>query len=257
MDVLRKELNAIYEGQQLAAERLDPADLALCRGRAQAAAEAADGCMVVTDAAADRCYIYGGTLACLLGLAGEGAYSADVDSSDEDIIYMRIHPEDLVDKRMLEYEFFRFIDTLPPESKLHYRATCRLRIRDRHGRYVCVDNSTRVAGLSPAGKMWLILCTYDLSPRQSPVPGIAARIVNGLTGDISDVELTERRTHILTPREKEILNLVREGRPSKQIAAALGISIHTVNRHRQNILEKLSVGNSVEAIMAASLMKLV
>ena len=70
------------------------------------------------------------------------------------------------------------------------------------------------------------------------------------------IETLRRRPHILTSREKEILSLIREGKPSKQIAALLGISIHTVSRHRQNIIEKLSVGNTVEAIMAASLMKL-
>ena len=55
---------------------------------------------------------------------------------------------------------------------------------------------------------------------------------------------------------QEILHLIREGRSSKQIADVLDISIHTVNRHRHNILEKLSVGNSHEAITAASAMRL-
>jgi DNA-binding CsgD family transcriptional regulator len=60
----------------------------------------------------------------------------------------------------------------------------------------------------------------------------------------------------LTDREKEILLLIKEGKLSKQIAEILGISIHTVNRHRQNILERLSVGNSVEALTAAISMRL-
>ena len=57
-------------------------------------------------------------------------------------------------------------------------------------------------------------------------------------------------------REKEILRCIRKGLSSKEIAAALYISVNTVNRHRQNILEKLSVGNSIEACRAAELMKL-
>ena len=65
------------------------------------------------------------------------------------------------------------------------------------------------------------------------------------------------KKQILSAREKEILRLIMDGKPSKQIADLLNISIHTVNRHRQNILEKLSVGNSVEAIMAAKAMKLI
>ena len=57
-------------------------------------------------------------------------------------------------------------------------------------------------------------------------------------------------------REKEILRCIRKGLSSKEIAATLYISVNTVNRHRQNILEKLSVGNSIEACRAAELMKL-
>lgn len=77
-----------------------------------------------------------------------------------------------------------------------------------------------------------------------------------LTGEIKDFLFEARRNRILTEREKEILNLIREGKPSKQVADILGISIHTVNRHRQNIIAKLSVGNIVEAITAATAMKI-
>ena len=41
---------------------------------------------------------------------------------------------------------------------------------------------------------------------------------------------------------------------SKEIAVRLGISVNTVNRHRQNILEKLSVDTSIEALNAAQAM---
>lgn len=139
---------------------------------------------------------------------------------------------------------------------MRFKARCTIRIKGRDGRYVRVDNSTEVFYPSPAGKTWLILCCYDLSPSPETGAGIEPHIVNNSTGEVITIETLRRRPHILTAREKEILSLIREGKPSKQIAALLGISIHTVSRHRQNIIEKLSVGNTVEAIMAASLMKL-
>ena len=43
---------------------------------------------------------------------------------------------------------------------------------------------------------------------------------------------------------------------SKQIALKLNISINTVNRHRQNILEKLNVGNSIDAMRTAKALRL-
>lgn len=54
----------------------------------------------------------------------------------------------------------------------------------------------------------------------------------------------------LTQRELEILQLIQKGLLSKEIAHNLCISIHTVNIHRQNLLHKLGVQNSIEAINA-------
>ncbi len=45
----------------------------------------------------------------------------------------------------------------------------------------------------------------------------------------------------LTPRELEVLQLVAEGRVNKQIAADLGISIKTVEKHRQQVMNKLNI----------------
>ena len=53
--------------------------------------------------------------------------------------------------------------------------------------------------------------------------------------------------NILSKRELEVLEYIGEGFTSKEIADFLHISINTVNRHRQNILEKLNVKNSVKA----------
>ena len=170
------------------------------------------------------------------------------------MIYNRLHPEDLVEKRMLEYEYFKFVDSLPAEDKVRHKAICRIRIKDREGRYRVLDNSTQILKTSPNGKIWLILCCYDLSPIQEFQTDINAHIKNNHTGEITSLSFSDKKNHILTAREKEILLLIKEGKPSKQIADTLSISIHTVNRHRQNILEKLSVGNSMEAIMAATAM---
>ena len=56
----------------------------------------------------------------------------------------------------------------------------------------------------------------------------------------------------LSPREKQILSLIKEGYLSKEIAEKLFLSVHTVNTHRQRILEKLNVGTSIEAIRYSS-----
>ncbi len=67
---------------------------------------------------------------------------------------------------MLEYEFFKLVHTLHGEEKKHYRATCRIRMCDDKGVYRKIANSTQLIELSPDGKIWLILCCYDLCPDQ-------------------------------------------------------------------------------------------
>jgi DNA-binding NarL/FixJ family response regulator len=56
----------------------------------------------------------------------------------------------------------------------------------------------------------------------------------------------EEEFDVLTPRELEVLKLIAEAYTSKQIADELFISIKTVDRHRQNILEKLGMRDRVE-----------
>ena len=56
----------------------------------------------------------------------------------------------------------------------------------------------------------------------------------------------EEEFDVLTPREVEVLKLIAEAYTSKEIADKLFISIKTVDRHRQNILEKLGMRDRVE-----------
>jgi len=55
----------------------------------------------------------------------------------------------------------------------------------------------------------------------------------------------------LTEREVEILDLVARGRPNREIADDLGISVNTVRNHIRNILDKLHMHSRLEAAMYA------
>jgi two-component system response regulator NreC len=56
---------------------------------------------------------------------------------------------------------------------------------------------------------------------------------------------------LLTPREREILQLLAEGKNNKEVAAELNISPYTVETHRGNILEKLNLHTPAELILYA------
>jgi len=51
---------------------------------------------------------------------------------------------------------------------------------------------------------------------------------------------------VLSGRESEVLQLIAEGKVSKEIAAKLHVSLNTVIRHRQNIMDKLDLHNVAE-----------
>ncbi len=61
----------------------------------------------------------------------------------------------------------------------------------------------------------------------------------------------------LTPREMEVINLIAEGLPNKNIAARLGISEHTVKFHVNAILTKLGAQSRTEAVVRATRMGLI
>jgi DNA-binding NarL/FixJ family response regulator len=58
-------------------------------------------------------------------------------------------------------------------------------------------------------------------------------------GVISDIAKTVRDR--LTPREREIVQLLSEGKSSKEVAVTLGISVKTSETHRANIMRKLEI----------------
>ncbi len=66
-----------------------------------------------------------------------------------------------------------------------------------------------------------------------------------------------QKAPFLTPREKEILQLIAEGRTNPQIAEKIYVSVLTVNSHRKNLLSKFDVNNTASLIHEASKMNLI
>lgn len=56
---------------------------------------------------------------------------------------------------------------------------------------------------------------------------------------------------IMTPRERQTLLLVANGKTSKEIGASLGISFKTVTAHRTNLMQKLDIHNTASLVRYA------
>lgn len=71
-------------------------------------------------------------------------------------------------------------------------------------------------------------------------PSIVRRLKSRLQDAFTNGQATKRNIE-LTSREAEVLQLIAEGFPNKQIAAELTISIKTVEKHRQQVMNKLNI----------------
>lgn len=72
-------------------------------------------------------------------------------------------------------------------------------------------------------------------------PSIAKHLKDGYRKSSDGVGLEKKSDTELTSREAELLQLIAEGYVNKQIASELRISIKTVEKHRQHLMEKLNI----------------
>jgi len=78
-----------------------------------------------------------------------------------------------------------------------------------------------------------------------------------LSPAVSEAVLSDYRKHVtdpvdlLTTREREVLQLIAEGKTNKEIAAALRLSVYTVEAHRGRIMEKLNLHSTGELVRFA------
>ena len=168
-----------------------------------------------------------------------------IETSQELNIEKLVHPDDLEVVRRIDKKVWEFLDTLPEEEKLTYKYIYEMRVLDR-GKYVRMIYQTRLLAFKDDN--FLAMGMIDLAPEQSANSSVRFQIKNCLTDEVVPFTIESATDVLLTPREREILALAKEGMFSKEISEKLNISIHTVNRHRQNILEKLQVDNIIEAI---------
>jgi DNA-binding NarL/FixJ family response regulator len=98
----------------------------------------------------------------------------------------------------------------------------------------------------------------DLSPRDllAAVRAVA-RGEGYLSPGVSDAVLNDYRRHVtdpidlLTSREREVLQMIAEGKTNKDIATVLNLSVYTVDAHRGHIMEKLNLHSVTDLVRFA------
>ncbi len=168
-------------------------------------------------------------------------------SPDDAFLKSRVHPDDRVLFDDFLTRLFHYLITLPDDERRNYKYIFELRLLDKNDDWIRVVCQLQILDFSAQGNP-IELGTIDISPDQTPDEGMRFTLMNIETGEIVPFSVRDENVAELTRREREILRLIDEGMYSKEISERLSISIHTVNRHRQNILGKSGAGNAREAI---------
>lgn len=216
-----------------------------CQIMAQNFVELENGIAILSDLKNNKSYIYSGKIADELNIF-QNRNQLEIETIWEDELFTVLNADDVLHKHILELQFFQFIKTVPFNQRKDFSVISRLRLAQRkksliHKMFYFSDVHHK--------NIELALCLYHFD--FLPSSDYTGMIINTTDGSI--IQQTEvGNSNFLSVREKEILNMIQLGKKSKEIADILFISINTVNRHRQNILEKMRVSNTTEACTLAS-----
>lgn len=161
--------------------------------------------------------------------------------------YRLIHPDDIGAVRQafgrvkeisltenLELSHYRFLfhyRLLRPDGKYTYVLDDKLAVQNHHNRYVFF---TLFKDLSQERKFTQVL----LEVHRYRADG----------GAEIEEYVPQAAQNPITPREKEILELMQKGLNSQQIGCSLSISVNTVKNHRHNLFRKANARNSLELL---------
>ena len=122
------------------------------------------------------------------------------------------------------------------------------------------DESYIIRALSAGARAYLLKSATDedLLPAVQAVasgkpffsPAVAAVLVEDYVRRLQTRGLTDSFL-LLTDREKEVLQLLAEGRSNKEVATILDLGLSTVETHRANLMQKLGLHNTAEIVLYA------
>lgn len=201
---------------------------------------------VLSDLHSNKSYVVHGRFSSGIDMDIEKC-SGWIPSIWEDDIFRAIYPEDLENKMIQELLFFHYINRLPKSRRFCQCLLQRLRMRSRNGEWIETLHRLHYIPAHDGKTVRFALCLYGAMTAGFKAGSI---VIDTLTGQMTELNQSTG-IKILSPQETAVLKLIDEGNRSKGIADILGISLHTVSRHRQNIIAKLKVRNSAEACKIA------
>ncbi|HYJ65446.1 MAG TPA: LuxR C-terminal-related transcriptional regulator [Parafilimonas sp.] len=183
---------------------------------------------------------------------------------DLQFLIKHIHPDDLP-----AFVFFAESSTLQAatwnEVKENAVQEHCCRFKHGNGKWIWIKQKVIVLSVTPERHIDAVLLLFDdcTAAKQAEFNQHVLRVEKSrrnskllrLLAPVSSTQIRKEKLMLtlkehasLTQREKEIMQLVSQGSSSKEIAAKLFISKHTVETHRKHILHKLSVKNAPQMV---------
>lgn len=178
--------------------------------------------------------------------------------------FERMHPEDLAsmnEKEAVVFDFF--FNKITKEDLFSYKTVYVMRMKHADGTYKTFLHQSSIFSISNEGKIEQSLCVHtDITHLNIPinhnVSFISSKkqsyhyaknsgsyaIIDENSPDLSKIHFND----IFSKREKEIIEILAQGKTFNEIAKQLFISPHTINTHKKNILSKSGCKNTPELI---------
>jgi DNA-binding NarL/FixJ family response regulator len=124
--------------------------------------------------------------------------------------------------------------------------------------YTMHDQENIAAEVLRAGALGYVLKSDPVSHLVSAVEAVARHkpyfspaIADSVLKNFIKYDLDSQSTNVLTARQREIVQLIAEGKINKQVAHVLGISVKTVETHRAAVMNKLKIKTTAELVRYA------
>ena len=241
-----KKLNQLLKSQSFNGDTIDVSQLL---DYAKNISQIENVTVVVSDMRCGISRIFPGKFGIVLGVSNY----VEENSIWEKAILNLMTEKQREEKYLAELRFFNFLRHVPRHARPDYYLVSKLRMKAATGDTIDVIHRMYYIYADDSETVTHALClygrpTFDFIGKN--------RIVNSFTG-ISEELTASGDSSILSRREKQVLTLIDSGKRSYEIADILSISKNTVSRHRQQILAKLQVKNSMEACSIAKTMKII
>lgn len=235
------KLNGVLHEQMVVSDATDDCCYVYDYGRAIAMIE--NAVVVISDLRQHHSRVFCGRFGLSLGVEND---TAEPTIWEKKVLSCMSEQEQDA-KFLAELRFYHYLKGLPKCQRVNRYLVAKLRMSNVDGEIIDVLHRMYYIYGADGSSIVFAICVYAPLVFDFVGKSVVVDSISGYQEELSD----KTDNAILGRRETQVLSLIERGYTSAEIAEQLSISKHTVNRHRQEILAKLQVKNSIEACRLA------